>query len=45
MMVEYNEVIMKYNQKKKILNPNNRIFTPCSFVYNLKDKVEKTNEF
>jgi glycosyltransferase involved in cell wall biosynthesis len=44
-MVKYNQVIMKYNEKKKILNPNNDIFTPCSFIYNLKDAIEKTNEF
>jgi glycosyltransferase involved in cell wall biosynthesis len=44
-MVKYNEIIMKYNEKKKLLNPNNNIFTPCSFIYNLKDTVEKTNEF
>jgi|688.fasta_scaffold11137_17 glycosyltransferase involved in cell wall biosynthesis len=44
-MVKYNEVIMKYNEKKKILNPNNGIFTSCSFIYNLKNSVEKTNEF
>jgi hypothetical protein len=44
-MVKYNQVIMKYNEKKKLLNPNNDIFTPCSFLYNLKDPVEKTNEF
>jgi glycosyltransferase involved in cell wall biosynthesis len=44
-MVKYNEVIMRYNEKKKILNPNNDIFTSCSFVYNLKDSIEKTNEF
>jgi predicted glycosyltransferase involved in capsule biosynthesis len=44
-MVKYNEIIMKYNEKKKLLNPNNDIFTPCSFLYNLKDPVEKTNEF
>ena len=44
-MVKYNEIIMRYNEKKKILNPNNDIFTPCSFIYNLKDAIEKTNEF
>jgi hypothetical protein len=44
-MVKYNEVIMRYNEKKKILNPNNNIFTGCSFIYNLKDSIEKTNEF
>jgi glycosyltransferase involved in cell wall biosynthesis len=44
-MVKYNEIIMKYNEKKKLLNPNNNIFTPCSFIYNLKDTVEKSNEF
>lgn len=44
-MVKYNEIIMRYNEKKKILNPNNGIFTPCSFIYNLKDRVEKTHEF
>ena len=44
-MVKYNEIIMRYNEKKKILNPNNGIFTSCSFIYNLKDTVEKTNEF
>ena len=44
-MKEYNEIIMKYNEKKKILNPNNNVFTACSFIYNLKDQVEKTNEF
>ena len=44
-MVKYNEIIMRYNEKKKILNPNNGIFTSCSFIYNLKDAVEKTNEF
>ena len=44
-MVKYNEIIMRYNEKKKILNPNNNIFTSCSFIFNLKDTVEKTNEF
>ena len=44
-MVKYNEIIMRYNEKKKIFNPNNGIFTPCSFIYNLKDTIEKTNEF
>ena len=44
-MVKYNEVIMRYNEKKKILNPNNDIFTSCSFIYNLKDSIEKTDEF
>jgi glycosyltransferase involved in cell wall biosynthesis len=44
-MVKYNEIIMRYNEKKKILNPNNGVFTSCSFIYNLKDTVEKTNEF
>lgn len=44
-MKEYNEIIMKYNEKKKIVNPNNGIFTPCSFVYNLKETIEKSHEF
>jgi glycosyltransferase involved in cell wall biosynthesis len=44
-MVKYNEVIMRYNEKKKLLNPNNDIFTSCSFIYNLKDPIKKTNEF
>jgi predicted glycosyltransferase involved in capsule biosynthesis len=44
-MKEYNEIIMKYNEKKKILNPNNNIFTPCYFVLNFKDYVKKTNMF
>lgn len=44
-MIKYNEVIMKYNEKKKIINSNNGIFTACSFVLNLKEAVEKTNEF
>jgi predicted glycosyltransferase involved in capsule biosynthesis len=44
-MKEYNEIIMKYNEKKKILNPNNDIFTPCYFVLNFKHYVKKTNRF
>jgi len=44
-MKEYNEIIMKYNEKKKIINPNNNIFTPCYFVLNFKNYVKKTNMF
>lgn len=44
-MKECNLVIMKYNQRKKITNPNNNIFTPCSLVFNFKEKIEKNNEF
>ena len=44
-MVKYNEIIMRYNEKKKIFNTNNGIFNRCSFIYNLKDTIEKTNEF
>jgi len=43
-MRELNEIIMKDNEIKKIIKVNNN-FTPCSFTFNLKQHVEKNNEF
>jgi glycosyltransferase involved in cell wall biosynthesis len=44
-MLKANETIMRYNQQKNIINPNNNIYTPCSFILNLKETIQKTNEF
>ena len=44
-MREYNEIIMLYNEKKKVLNPNLNNHKSCSFELNFKENIEKTNEF
>lgn len=44
-MKEYNIIIMNYNAKKRVINSNNNIFTPCSLVLNFKDTIQKTHEF